>query len=777
MTRAGSDSACPYASTAAPAASFCYTSATTTSLEDNGNDESYNDIEHDNEQEHERDNDNDLDDSNSCSNQSHYSYSYCSYNSNSYSQNSLQAPHYNYESIKHINKPIVVGYAFGPKKMSTMGVVLAEASRVKVIHEELEEDRFNDDNNEGGEEQHHEDCHEDAALFCEQHPHQQDHHPTSPSLLTSAALKGHEEETTERIGSSSNVGGGNNNDNGITARSTIITLGNSNNTDLQQIVRYFRSSCSSAAASASIASMGETTASTSTPTTMATTNTNTSCCSTFSTPNSTANTNITTYKHHHHQQQHGSSGSGRGEKNRFPVQISFVPLDPNQPLEEQHGGKFDLILHKLTEDILTCSLMQDDDDDDDANSNDANSVLKFRQDPSWKRVRAIRDYCYVRNPNCCLVDDPKHVQLVMSRSRIARVLQQCLNGVETSSGIPVKSPRFVVVPEYEYENKHCAPRPDSNDENENQNSQQHRRQDQRMRKLKQALRDNHQGDGTILSTPLIVKPIIAAGTKQSHSMLIALKESALNKLPPRSIVQEFVNHDATLYKVYVLGDFVNVYRRHSLPDLPSDLSDATVDMVEFDSQRPYPKLKDFGFDTTENINDNNSGSSSIDVNNNVNNNITKSGCAHANVNANTNSTFMVTVEEVRPIVDVLKRAFGLELFGFDILMGSNSGECFVVDVNYFPSYKEVPNFPSLLAQYLTQRALEQRRKGRIQTTTNASNASRGSNSSNNNESNNERNSNNIKHCASQSNVTSSTATTCDNRKTPCLSSWQHLDKQ
>lgn len=67
----------------------------------------------------------------------------------------------------------------------------------------------------------------------------------------------------------------------------------------------------------------------------------------------------------------------------------------------------------------------------------------------------------------------------------------------------------------------------------------------------------------------------------------------------------------------------------------------------------------------------------------------------------------VTAEEIRPVVDVLKRAFGLELFGFDILV-TFQGELLVVDVNYFPSYKEVSNFPSLLANYLTQRAIDGR---------------------------------------------------------------------
>lgn len=502
-------------------------------------------------------------------------------------------------------KPIVVGYAFGPKKMSTMGVVLAEASRIQVIHEELKEDKYVED--------------EDEALFCEQ---------DNASLLTSAALRVLEEESEGRDRIANNA-----------PQSTIITLGNSNDTDLQHIVRYFRSSCSSAAASASIASVSETTVST--PTT-------TNSCSTYS-----------NYKQRR---------SGRGEWNQFPVQISFVPLDPDQPLEEQHGGKFDLILHKLTEDILSCSLMQ------------GITYSKKKEhlqdapkdqgiiDPSLRRIRALRDYCYLRNPNCCLVDDPERVQTVMSRSEIANVLQRCLKGVKTSSGIPVKSPRFVVVPE-------CSQQAEG--ENPLQQYQ--------TRDLVLALQENNQRVGSYLSPPLIVKPLIAAGTKQSHYMLIALHESALTKLPPKSIVQEFVNHDATLYKVYVLGDFVNVYKRNSLPNLPSDLSEATVDLVKFDSQRPYPKLKDFGIDI-EDTSDRNSNSNFAQ------------------------STSTVTEVEVKPIVEVLKRAFNLELFGFDILMGSNNGECFVVDVNYFPSYKEVPNFPALLARYLTQRVLEQRRK-------------------------------------------------------------------
>ena len=592
-------------------------------------------------------------------------------------------------------EPIVVGYAFGPKKMRSMGVVMAEASRVKVIHEELEEDKYDDDHNEGDAEEEQQQQQHDEVLFCGEDEmannsssnlyknntnnsmtmdsspltRSEHHHQRTPSLLTRAALRDH----------------------CPAPQSTIITLGNTNDTDLQHIVRYFRSSCSSAAASTSIASVSETTVSTPT-----TTNSYT--------------TNVSSNNSKHQQQQQRRRG---GERNRFPVQISFVPIDPDQKIEDQHGGNFDLILHKLTEDILSCSLMQDSIEKSQypeqqphvqQQQQQQDLQQKIEDDPSWKRVHALRDYCYNQNRNCCLVDDPKHVQTVMSRSEIANVLKQCLKDVNTTSGIPVKSPRFVVIPER---------LPPSSQQQQNQNQTQ---------ELKQALHDNNQGGDTkMLSTPLIVKPLIAAGTKQSHCLSIALKESALSKLPPRSIVQEFVNHDATLYKVYVLGDFVSVYERHSLPNLPADLSNATVDLVEFDSQRPYPKLKDFGLDVVE-VNNNNTctSSKSTDIN--------TASCTSAGQHPSASSTSSapvhvpVTVHEVKPIVDVLKKAFGLELFGFDILIGSNNGDCFVVDVNYFPSYKEVPNFPSLLAQYLTQRVLEQRRKGRMYNNINTSNS-------------------------------------------------------
>ena len=40
-----------------------------------------------------------------------------------------------------------------------------------------------------------------------------------------------------------------------------------------------------------------------------------------------------------------------------PIRVSFVPVDLDTPLEEQHRGKFDVILHKMTKEILCMSKM------------------------------------------------------------------------------------------------------------------------------------------------------------------------------------------------------------------------------------------------------------------------------------------------------------------------------------------------------------------------------------------------------------------------------------
>ena len=156
-------------------------------------------------------------------------------------------------------------------------------------------------------------------------------------------------------------------------------------------------------------------------------------------------------------------------------------------------------------------------------------------------------------------------------------------------------------------------------------------------------------------------------------------------------------------RFFVLGDKTWVYPRLSLPNLPwgelqTESSDAGF--IGFDSQKPYRKASDFA----PSRNKPHAGSSG--------DNFTRSkdkNTPHVSVSRNLEED--VTSEEMQPIADCLRRAFGLELFGFDVILVQNykykskptfhRKQIFVIHVNYYPSYEEVDNFPKVLATYLT----------------------------------------------------------------------------
>lgn len=312
-----------------------------------------------------------------------------------------------------------------------------------------------------------------------------------------------------------------------------------------------------------------------------------------------------------------------------------------------------------------------------------------------RRVQRLMDF-HREHPECSLVDSPMAVQTLMSRADIAVTLQACLLTVHTVSGVPVGSPAYAVI------------------------GKQQPQQQCEAAVVATAATASIEEQVANLSFPIIVKPLTAAGSKASHAMAVLLDRTALQQVVVKvpCLCQEYSNHDGFLYKVYVLGDYVSVHKRRSLPNLPKNQA-STLGFVEFDSQRPYPRLSDFGFaevylvDEAPTIVAGTVGSSGECQSLRIND-----GAAAASTHSTAKPAVVITAEEVKPVVDALREAFGLDLFGFDILItnthvGDDEGQrrkMLVVDVNYFPSYKEVPNFPELLAKYLTDRAFASRRK-------------------------------------------------------------------
>lgn len=594
---------------------------------------------------------------------------------------------------------IVVGYAFGPKKMNTMGVVMAEASKTKlctysatagevgVEHSLLEvvlpsfisqndptqislsrDDRcmvpINLNKN-------------DDTTNEKENSEEMNVYPPSPMAKRNPRVVKKKLQEQESIVFSID---------GHVMKSTDETKQN----DLRNIVRYFRSSCSSVGSNDASVTTGTCTA--------------TSVASSSQFTGTTLDRSLSCHGRSHTFQ---NSSASQTSSKFAPIRISFVPLDPDFPLEEQHGGKLDVILHKLTEDILCLSqlAMADSKLKNNLKENRVHEAdyvdVKLCEEDKQALHRVLRVSSYHKlNPQCCLVDDPARVMTLMSRADIADTLRNCLQGISSKSGMPVGSPAYAVILQQfrmTESKSNCA----SNGCNDSAIDSQwlHRKIDS-------------------LSYPIIVKPLTAAGTKASHAMAVVLHPSSLYKVVSQKapcLLQEYTNHDAALYKVYVLGEHVSVHKRRSLPNLPIHASiQCQYDYVEFDSQRPYPRLCDFGYPETD---------LSIPPDHRV---------MMAKMPLDWDKS-IVTVDEIMPIVTALKTAFGLQLFGFDVIITrddteSDSGgsvcndsvphqmernpnrRLLVIDVNYFPSYKEVTNFPSLLAKYLTDRVLQSRKK-------------------------------------------------------------------
>jgi inositol-1,3,4-trisphosphate 5/6-kinase/inositol-tetrakisphosphate 1-kinase len=631
---------------------------------------------------------------------------------------------------------IIVGYAFGPKKMETMGLIMAEASKAlsTVVTPAIEYPEESSMVTNTGESLDHYNIGEKEPAFyfpddCDDEDARSFSSTRASSIASHRSLRG--------------CGG-------LTGIQLTFLP------DTSGLIPWVRSASRGAMADGdqSIAELSMATAATTTATGTSSFHSTPAAkrksldgtCANLPSPSSQASL------------RHSISTTGNGMR-RHPIRVSFVPIDLDTPLEEQHGGKFDVILHKMTEDILCISKMlrsrqqeagyegikcegnrmdeaiellgasplhtQSCDDNDHAiPEHDIHPVqtnmLSRHQERAAQRIQRLRKYKEQAHPSCVLVDSPTNILAVMSRADMAEVLSSCLEGVTTKGGTPVSTPRFRVVEEGEESKVPCLA---------------------------------NEMDANGFTYPLIAKPLTAAGTKSSHHMGIVMARDGLQRLKTPCLLQEYANHGGTLFKVYVLGESVWVFSRESLPNLPHGENEIPSEKVseekrpaksyvefqrlagsrcyvEFNSQRPYPTLSDFGIDadTTSSVrmdptNEQWEPESKKPRLYNALKLDDSSSPAHEPTSCNHKPDLAsyVTKEEIEPVTNTLRAAFGLDLFGFDVLVkheqtkpqpgdiiGSEVKEIFVVDVNYFPGYKEVPHFPSLLAQYLTQKAVESR---------------------------------------------------------------------
>lgn len=157
-----------------------------------------------------------------------------------------------------------------------------------------------------------------------------------------------------------------------------------------------------------------------------------------------------------------------------------------------------------------------------------------------------------------------------------------------------------------------------------------------------------------LRYPLLAKTDLACGTAESHHMMAAQTAAELapwlaERRAHRIVVQEFVSHGAVVYKCFAIGDRLGVVARPSI-DAP-----AANAALAFDSQ------------------------------------VALGGAKHSTDDAGGGDGDLVAVTRVaNEVRAALAALYGFSVFGFDLLAVEQSGGRFaIVDVNYFPGFKEM----------------------------------------------------------------------------------------
>ncbi|XP_037096600.1 inositol-tetrakisphosphate 1-kinase [Syngnathus acus] len=282
--------------------------------------------------------------------------------------------------------------------------------------------------------------------------------------------------------------------------------------------------------------------------------------------------------------------------------IEVIQLDLSQPLEEQ--GPLDVIIHKLTDLIL------------EADQNDSQAVLL---------VQRVQDYIDA-HPETIVLDPLPAIRTLLDRCKSYQLIHRIESCMQDER---ICSPPFMVL------NTECSP------------------------DVLEQIR-NHG-----LTFPFICKTRVAHGTN-SHEMAIIFSEDDLKDVKPPCVIQNFINHNAVLYKVFVVGDSYTVVERPSLKNFPAGPADRKA--IFFNSHNVSKPESSSDLTSRENV-EGVSQPPSDDV--------------------------------IRELSRRLRQALGVSLFGIDVIINNQTGQHAVIDVNAFPGYEGVPEFFNELLNHIS----------------------------------------------------------------------------
>ena len=175
---------------------------------------------------------------------------------------------------------------------------------------------------------------------------------------------------------------------------------------------------------------------------------------------------------------------------------------------------------------------------------------------------------------------------------------------------------------------------------------------------------------------------MADGSESSHALALVYDEEGLARLSrgevaglrPPCVLQQFVDHGGSIFKVYVVGDVVQLARRRSLPDQRGACTHRGVEVLE--------RISTLGPLWRE------------------------QAAAEPAAAASPDAPALGAVVEpgaafVQALATALRASLGLQLFNFDLIRVAGERDRFlVVDINYFPGIAKMPGYEAVFSEFL-----------------------------------------------------------------------------
>ncbi len=152
--------------------------------------------------------------------------------------------------------------------------------------------------------------------------------------------------------------------------------------------------------------------------------------------------------------------------------------------------------------------------------------------------------------------------------------------------------------------------------------------------------------------PILAKPLLA----HKHELVLIFNEDGLKALSEDRkrfplILQNYIPHDGVLYKIYVIGDRVEISPRPSLRNLRTDSERKAITFHSHQISKPKSKT---------------------------------------NLHPNKEKPLKTpNPQKVKAVARRLAQITNLTLIGMDLILERGTGRHFLIDINYFPGYDEV----------------------------------------------------------------------------------------